>query len=78
MADVLDLNAEEFVEEDDGNRNAFLHFFVSVYFHIFDLLPWIILYLLLKYRNVVINCYKLVCIYAFVLQLNDVHTSLIR
>lgn len=23
MADVLDLNAEEFVEEDDGNKNAF-------------------------------------------------------
>jgi len=23
MADVLDLNAEEFVEEDDGNKNMF-------------------------------------------------------
>lgn len=36
MADVLDLNAEEFVEEDDGNRNAFTTFLYFCVFHIYD------------------------------------------
>jgi tRNA uridine 5-carbamoylmethylation protein Kti12 len=35
MADVLDLNAEDFVEEDDGNINIFIYY----------------LYLTLKRRN---------------------------
>lgn len=30
MADVLDLNAEDFVEEDDGNINLFIYYLPKV------------------------------------------------